>query len=83
MHTDNLIINHCTTGQAIKGVAKLFPHFHGKATATFVVEAIDTINTSAFMVTSQQEKVFRVFNFVGKQKTDHFQGLFSTVHIIT
>lgn len=83
MHANNFIINYCTTRQAIEGVAKLLPHFHRVSTATFIVESIDTIDTSAFVVSSQQKEIFWVLDFVSKQKTNHFQGLLSSVNIIS
>ena len=35
------------------------------------------------MVSSQEEEVLRVLNFVSKEKADGFQGLFASVHIVT
>lgn len=35
------------------------------------------------MVSSEQEKVLWIFDLVGQQKTDRFQGLLPSVHIIT
>ena len=37
---------------------------------TFVIKAINPINTSTLMVTPQDEKVFRIFDLVRKQQTD-------------
>lgn len=66
MHTDNLIINHSTTRQTIEGIAKLFPHLDGEATTTLIVETVDSIDTSAFVITPQKKEVFWVFTFVSK-----------------
>ena len=72
MHTYDLVINHRTTRQTVEGIAKLLPHFDRKPTSALIVEAIDSIDSSTFMVASQQKEVFRVLNFVGKQQTDNF-----------
>lgn len=34
------------------------------------------------MVASQEEKVLRVLNFVGKQQADRLQALLSSVHVV-
>lgn len=50
---------------------------------TLIVEPIDAVDGSALMVAPEQEKVLWVFNLVGQEKTDGFQGLFPSVHIVT
>lgn len=50
---------------------------------TFVVEPIDAVDGSTLMVAPEQEKVLWVFDLVGKQKANGFQGLFPSVYIIT
>lgn len=49
---------------------------------TFVVKAIYTVYTSAFVVATQNEKVLWVFDLVGQKKTDGLKGLFATVYIV-
>ena len=66
VHANDLVVNDRATRQAIKGVAKLLPHFHGKATTAFVVKPINTIDARAFVVSAQQEKVLRILYFVGE-----------------
>jgi len=73
VHADNLIINDCTAGQTIEGIAKLLPHFDREPTTALVVEPINPIDPSALMVSAQQEKVLGILDFVGKQKADYFQ----------
>lgn len=34
------------------------------------------------MVAAQQEKIFRVFNLVGEQKTDRLKWLFAAIHVV-
>ena len=50
---------------------------------TFVVEAIDTIDTGALMVASEHEKILWIFDLVSKHKTDGLDRLFSTVDVIS
>jgi len=37
---------------------------------TLVIETIDTVYASAFMVATKQKEVLRIFDLVSKQKTD-------------
>lgn len=50
---------------------------------TFIEESVDSVDGGTFVVASQKEEVFGVFNLVSHQKTDRFQGLFASVHIVT
>ncbi len=35
------------------------------------------------MISAKDEEVLRVFDFVCKEETDRFEGLFSSIHIIS
>lgn len=83
MHANNLIIDHSTTWQAVEGITKLFPHLDREAATAFIVKAINSVDSSTFMVTSQEEEVLRIFDFVGEQKTDNFKRLLSTINIVS
>ena len=50
---------------------------------TFVIEAINSVDASAFVVTTEDEKVFGIFDFVGEEETYGFERLLATVYIIT
>lgn len=49
---------------------------------TLVIKAINAVDGSALVVAPKQEKVFWVFDFVGQQKADGFQGLLPSIHIV-
>jgi hypothetical protein len=72
VHTNDLIVNHRTTRQAIEGIAKLLPHLDREATTALIVKAINSVDSGTFMVSPQQKEVFRVLNFVGKQQANNF-----------
>lgn len=42
---------------------------------TFVIEAVDSIDGGALMVSAQQEEVFWVLDFVSQQQTNGLQAL--------
>ena len=71
MHANNLVINNSATRETVEGIAKLLPHLDREAAAAFVIKAINPIDSGAFVVSSQEEKVFWVLDFVGKEQTNH------------
>jgi hypothetical protein len=50
---------------------------------TFVIKAIDSIDTCTLVVTPQHKEVLRVLNFVGKQETYRLERLLTTVDIVS
>lgn len=53
-----------------------------KGRLTFVIKAVYPVDTRAFVVSSQNEEVFGVFDLVCKKKADCFERLFATVDVI-
>lgn len=49
---------------------------------TLIVEAVDAVDGSTLVVAPEQEKVLWVFDLVGQQKADGFQGLLPSVHVV-
>lgn len=66
MHANDLVVNDGRAGQAIERVAELLPHFYGKASAAFVVKAINAIDSGAFVISAQEKEIFGVLDFVRK-----------------
>ena len=83
MHTDNLIINNSRAWQTIERVAKLFPNFNAVTTTAFIIKSVYTVDPRTFMVSSENEEIFGVLDFVGKEEADYLDRLFSTVNIIS
>lgn len=50
---------------------------------TFVIEAINAIDRSAFVIAAEDEKVLGILHLVGEKQTDSFQRLFTSVNIVT
>ena len=83
MHANNLVINDRTARKTVEGVTKLLPHLNREPATTLVVKAVNSVDTGALVVATQQEKVFWILDFVGKKKTNNFQRLLSTVDIVS
>ena len=50
---------------------------------TFVIEAVNPVDTRTLVVAPQHEEVLRVLDFVGEQETDSLQGLLAAVDVIS
>ena len=50
---------------------------------TFVIEAINSVDTGALVVAPEQEKVFWVLDLVGEEEADGLEGLFASVYVVT
>ena len=67
MHAKNFFIYECTDRQTVKDVRKNFPEFDRVSAFAFIVEPVDSIDLSAFVISPKQEEVLRVLNLVAKQ----------------
>ena len=51
--------------------------------ATLVIKSIEFVDLSRLVIASQQKEVFGIFDFIGKQKNDRFNGLFAPIDVIS
>lgn len=51
-------------------------------TLTFVVKSVYSVDAGAFVISTQEEKVLGILDLVRQQKTNGFQRLFSSIHVI-
>ena len=49
---------------------------------TFIIEAIDTVNTGALVVATQHEEICWIFDFIRKEEDDALQTLLATVDVV-
>ena len=83
MHGEDLLVDDGRDWQTVEAVCECFPQFNVVPSFAFVVEAIDAVDRSAFVIPTEDEKIFRVFDLVGKQQTDRFEGLLASVYVVT
>lgn len=72
MHREYFLINDCCNWQAIEAVRESLPQLDIVPPLAFVVEAVYAVNRSAFVVSTQDEKILRVLDLVRKQQADSF-----------
>jgi len=66
VHANDLIVNDGRTRKAIEGIAKGLPHLDREATTALIVKSVDSVDSRALVVATQQEKIFGVLDLVGK-----------------
>jgi len=83
VHTDNLIVDNGRAWQTIEGITKLFPNFDTETTTAFIIKTVYAVNTGALVVSSENEEIFRILDFVSEEEAYYFDGLLSAVHIVS
>ena len=64
MHCEDLLVNDCCDGQAVKAISEGLPELDVVSSFAFIVEPIDSVDGGALMVSAQDEEVFRILDLV-------------------
>ncbi len=82
MHAENLLVDDGSNGQAVETIREGFPQFDIIAPLAFIIKAVYSVNTGAFVIAAQNEEVLRVLYLVRQQKTDGLQRLLAAVDVV-
>jgi hypothetical protein len=82
VHAEDLLVNNGCNGKTVEAVSEGLPQFDVVAAFALVVETIDTIDRCAFVVSSEQEEILRILDFVCEEEADSLEGLLSTINVI-
>lgn len=66
VHAEDFVIDERGDRHAVEYILEFFPHADGIATLALIVEAVNTIDLSALMVTAQQEEILLEFHLIGQ-----------------
>lgn len=83
MHGKDLLINDGGNGQAVEAIGKRLPKLNVVTALALIVEAVDSVNGSTFVVTTQDEEILGVLNLVSQEQTDSLERLLATIYVIT
>ena len=64
MHAQDFIINKACNRQAVEYILEFLPDSDTVTSFAFIIEAIDSIDLSTLVVSSEHEEIFFVLDFV-------------------
>jgi len=70
MHREDLLINNGSDWQAVEAIRKSFPQLDVVSALTLVIKPINTVDRCAFVISSENEEVFRIFDLVCQKQTN-------------
>lgn len=65
MHAQDLVVDEGCHGQTVEAISEDLPESDAEPALALIVESIDSVDGSAFMVPSQEEEVIGVLDLVG------------------
>nr|DAD19056.1 TPA_asm: hypothetical protein HUJ06_020519 [Nelumbo nucifera] len=83
MHAQDLLINKSSHWQAVEAICKSLPEADIIPSLAFIIEPINTVDGSTFMVAPKKKKVLWIFDFVCKEKANGLYALLTTVNIVS
>lgn len=83
MHGKNLLVDDSGDRKAVEAIGECLPQLDIVATLALVVEAIDSVDRGALVVTSEDEEVFGVLDLVGKEQANGLKRLLTSVDVVT
>jgi hypothetical protein len=69
VHAKDLLFNDSGTWKAVEAVRERLPELNSKSPLAFIVESIDTVNRGTLVVSTKDEEVLWVLDFVCKKET--------------
>ena len=64
MHAENFLVNQGSNWQAIEYITEYSPESDGVAALALIVEAVDTVDLCALVISAEQEEILWVLYFV-------------------
>lgn len=83
MHGKNLLVDDSGDRKAVEAIGEGLPKLDVVATLALVVEAIDSVDRGALVITSEDEEVFGVLDLVGKEQANSLKRLLTSVDVVT
>jgi len=67
MHTENFLVNDSSDGETVEAVSESLPQLDVVPSLALIVETVDSVNWGALVVSSEQEEILWVLDFVSKE----------------
>jgi hypothetical protein len=82
VHGEDLLVDNGGDGQTVEAVGEGLPQLDIVSSLALIVEAIDAVDGSALMITTQNEEVFWVLDLVCQEETDGLKRLLAAVYVV-
>lgn len=83
VHSEDLLIDNGGNRQAVEAIGECLPELDVVPPLAFIVEAIDSVNRGALVVSTENEEVFGILDLVREEKADGFEGLLAAVNVVS
>jgi hypothetical protein len=83
MHAENLLVDQRGHWQAVEHVREDLPESDGIPAFTLIIKPVNAVDLGALVVTTKQEEVLRVLDFVAEKETYCLDGLLSSVDVVS
>ena len=83
MHAENFLINQGGHWEGVEDITEYFPKSDRVSTLALIVETINTIDLCTLVVTSEQEEVLWIFDFVAKEQGHSLNRLLASIDIVS
>ena len=82
MHTDDSVINDSRYRQTLKAVRKCPPETDAIPALALIIKPIDLVDVVCFVISSKEEEVVGIFDFICEKKANALNALLSPIHVI-
>lgn len=83
MHTEDLVVDESSNGETVETVGETLPQAHVVSSLALIVEAVNTVDRSAFVIASEEKEVELVFELVGKEKAYGLYAPLTTINVVS
>lgn len=83
MHGEDLLIDNGGNRQTVEAIGECLPELDVVPPLAFIIEAIDSVNRGALVVSTENKEVFGILDLVREEKADSFEGLLATVNVVS
>lgn len=70
MHGEDLLVDNGSNRQAVEAIGECLPQLDVVAALALIVEAVDAVDGSTLVVSSQDEEVLGVLDLVGEKQAN-------------
>lgn len=82
VHAEHPPSHHCSNGQEFERIGDCFPQADSKLALALIVEAVDLVELTAFMISAEEEEVEGILDLVGHEQAKALKGLFAAINIV-